>query len=158
MANKILAIAVVAGLVLALTGAAALYFLAPAVFNNFFSLGQSGGNGTANLPESSEFYPSLDDAALYKALADNGVEGAVVEIQENKVLVSLKVPQGADARKTAFLAIGAAGALAPPSSAISVEASGEGGTKTFLASAAQVQKFLEGKTTEQEFEKTVWEK
>ncbi len=107
--------------------------------------------------EALAFAPKISDSAIYAALEENGVEGALVEIGKITTLVSLSVPAGADAKKTAYLALGAAGALSPASQTVTVEAFDGIVRKTFSTSAANVHALLEGSVSEEEFEKRVSE-
>ena len=147
--QKIIAVAVL------LAGALAASVFLPGALASL----KGGASVTAQgLPEASEFSPSLLDSAIYQALAEGGMEGAIVEATQNKVRVTLQVPQGADARKTAFFALGAAGAIAPAESTVSVEVFDGESKTTYSARAADVQELLELKINEQEFEARVSQK
>ncbi len=147
---KIIAIALLA---LALVSALALF--GPGALK---SMGKNPASLSASdLPEASDFAPAISDSAVHAALEENGVEGAVIQITQGKTLVSISVPNGADVKKTAFLALGAAGALSPASNVVDVEVFFEGGKKTFSTTAASVHTLLEKSISEEEFEKQVSE-
>ena len=134
-------------------GATALLIIA--VVFSVFMLPKTPSAGGAGLEEAADFSPSLKDSAAYKALAESGLENAIVESKENEVLVYLQVDAGRDEREAAFTALGAAGALAKAESTIKVQVE-QGGRKTFYsASAAYVHALLDGKISDEEFESRV---
>ncbi len=149
---KTIAFAIVALAVLAVAGVVLLWPEALKL------PGKSSSSLSADgLPEASDFTPQIDASAIYAALEENGVQGALVEIGAGKTMVSLTVPAGADGRKTAFLAIGAAGALSPASHTVTVEAFEGAGKKTYSTGAANVHALLGKTISEEEFEKRVSE-
>ncbi len=133
---------------------AAAALLIIAVVFSVFMLPKTATGGVG-LEEAAEFSPSLKDSASYKALAENGFENAVVESKQNEVLVYLQVEQGAGERQAAFVALGAAGALAEPESTVKVQVEKSGGKTTYSASAADVHALLDGKMGDEEFESRV---
>lgn len=133
------------------------FVIVVAVFLLGFLASSKGSASASSLPEAADFTPSLTSSAVYAALAENGVKDALVEFGKDSVIVSLQVPPGADARKTAFMALGAAGALAPSSSTVTVEAFGGSSRKSYSVKASDVQAFVAGGISESAFERLVTE-
>ncbi|GEM_PF-6813486 len=103
-----------------------------------------------------EVEPVVEDAAIYQALSENGVNGSVVDFQQGKILVSFLLPKGFEQKRAAFLALGIAGPFSLEGQQIFVEVLlPEGGFKVYSVIGQDVKRFARGEITDSQFEALV---
>ncbi len=119
------------------------------------SAGASGADAVSFKDVEETPVSSVDEVSLEEALAHNGIPDAVVEIQPGRILVAFKLASGVDRDASAFFALGLVAPFANPSDELMVEVQSDAGARTYSAKASDVQDYLDGKLTEEQFEAAV---
>lgn len=108
------------------------------------------------LPLEGMVRPDSRNGQVYAALAANGIPDAAVDMTKDRLLVSARVTNAADAPKVKYIVWGAASQVANPPPVIIVEVfSVDTPAGTNRVETASVQDYVAGKITLDELEKRV---